>query len=221
MKKSLVSMLLFAVISIFAITAYAVTPSNNVAGTTYTNNNSNALGFMTAVDVLNDSLSGIILHNTGGTDTTLTGIFIQSVSSDESCTNNTLFTASNNGYGILWTNVAVAAGSATTSIGANYLYNILNLAFTYASFPNNLGTEPTTPGSNNVIGQQRCIQLGITNASTVVDGDITSLINDGGVTRQAFFIPINCTDPTSSASGYCIATPAATAPESDTQTFTP
>lgn len=207
MKKSLTVMFLATMASIFTLTAYAAKP--NTVGPSSTTNSS-APGFMTAVDLVNDSTSGITLHNNGVSSSTLTGIFIQTASLNIDCTQNTLFDAPNNGYGVLWTNVTVAAGIPNAVIGANYLYNVLNLALTYAAFPSNIGSEPRTPGNNVIAGTQWCVQLGLTNAATQAPGTINSLID---TTSTANSIPIYCYDPTSTMPGYCIG--------EDTQSFTP
>ena len=211
MKKILTVMFLAAIASIFTLTAYAATPNTNVVDPNSTIN-STPLGFMTAVDLVNDSLSKITLQNNGVATTTLTSIFIQELSSGDNCTVSTLFTAANEGFGILWTNVAVAGGSGTTQIGANYLYNILNLALTYA-YVSSITGDHTTPGNNDPTdGAQWCIQLGILN--TAPADPIISLIVEGNI---ANYIPIHCYDPTSTESGYC----STSSGETNTQTFTP
>ncbi len=173
-------------------------------------------GFMTASDLAYTNVSGIVLTNTGPT-TTLTGLFIQDVSSVSTCDprGGTYASAATAGYGIMWTNITVI-NNASTPIGSTYLYNLLSRFQTDAALDSSAAR--VTPGTGQSSGQW-CIQLGITNAATVTTpGTVQTLIYDGlySTPLTANYIPIFCYDPTATIPGYCIASPASGV---DNQTF--
>lgn len=114
--------------------------------------------FMTNLDRLGDSISNITIQNTSGDQTfTITGIFIQQLF-EAGCITSYF---NNNGklYGIIWSNDITFIPSASTSLGAGYLYSmVMNYLYEAQTTPSS-GLTPTTPG--NGATRTWCIQLGI------------------------------------------------------------
>lgn len=111
--------------------------------------------FMTNSDRLSDSVSNINIQNTSGAQTfTITGIFIQKLFQGGDCTTS-YFDSHGKLYGISWSNAITFSPSASTPLGAGYLYSmVMNYLYEAANTPPG-GTAATTPAGT------WCIQLGI------------------------------------------------------------
>lgn len=112
--------------------------------------------FMTNIDRLNDSISNITIQNTSGAQTfTITGIFIQQLFQAD-CTTS-YFDNHGKLYGAMWSDDITINPSASTSLGAGYLYSmIMNYLYEAATTP--FGPAATTPGNG---AGTWCIQFGI------------------------------------------------------------
>lgn len=113
--------------------------------------------FMTNLDRLGDSISNITIQNTSGAQTfTITGIFIQQLFQAD-CTTS-YFDNHGKLYGIIWSDAITFNPSASTPLGAGYLYSmIMNYLYEAATTPLS-GLTATTPGNG---AGTWCIQLGI------------------------------------------------------------
>ncbi len=113
--------------------------------------------FMTNIDSLRDSTSNITIQNTSGAQTfTLTGIFIQQLFQANCSTS--YHDNHNKLYGTMWSDDISLAPSASTSLGAGYLYSMM-MNYLYEAAQNG-APAATTPGSGPGPGTW-CIQLGI------------------------------------------------------------
>lgn len=147
------------------------------------------IGFLSSSDYLNDTASGITLHNVGS-QVTVTGLYLQALKETD-CTS--LTSEANLGYGGTWVKGTVLNGGSVT-IGGNFLYNmILNFRF---QTDNSIG--PGTPGnpanSSTPSSTVWCIKLGLVNgsasaASVTVSGNLISY-------AQATSILVTCNDTT-------------------------
>jgi hypothetical protein len=111
--------------------------------------------FMTNLDRLGDSISNITIQNTSGAQTfTITGIFIQQLFQAD-CTTS-YFNEHGKLYGVMWSNDITFIPSASTSLGAGYLYSMI-MNYLYEASTTG-GPAATTPGNG---AGTWCIQLGI------------------------------------------------------------
>lgn len=118
--------------------------------------------FMTNIDRLRDSTSNITIQNMSGALTfTLTGIFIQQLFQ----ANCTISYHDNHGYlyGTMWSDDISLAPSASTPLGAGYLYSMM-MNYLYEAAHHGGPTPATKPGNGTGPGAEPrawCIQLGI------------------------------------------------------------
>lgn len=115
--------------------------------------------FMTNLDRLSDSISNITIQNTSGDQTfTITGIFIQQLFQAGCITSY----YDNHGqlYGIIWSDDITFIPSATTPLGAGYLYSMM-MNYLYEAASTSPGLPLTTPGAGGDTAGAWCIQLGI------------------------------------------------------------
>lgn len=109
--------------------------------------------FMT--DRLMDTTSSITIQNTSGSQTfTITGIFIQKLFQAD-CT-TTYYDNHGNLYGVMWSDGINFNPSASTPLGASYLYSML-MNYLYEAATNG-GPPATTPGNG---AGTWCMQFGI------------------------------------------------------------
>jgi hypothetical protein len=110
---------------------------------------------MTSTDRLGDSTSNISIQNTSGAQTfTVTGIFIQQLFQAD-CTTS-YFDNHGELYGTMWSSNISFSPSASTPLGAGYLYSMM-INYLYEAAQNG-GPAATTPGNG---AGTWCIQLGI------------------------------------------------------------
>jgi hypothetical protein len=156
---------------------------------------------MTKIDRLSAPINSITIKNISGTETfTITGIFIQKLFQTNCFTS--YFDNHGDIYGAMWSTNITFAPSASTPLGAGYLYSmVMNYLYEAAE---NSGPAVTTPGGGAGIS---CIQLGIlqggpaqyptytvsTNTSPSVNlSNVVTWINDSSPTP----IAIICSDTT-------------------------
>src|SRR3990167_11229950 len=110
--------------------------------------------WMANADKLKDPASNITIQNTSEAQTfTITGIFIQYLF-EADCSTTYFNQTSNTLYGTMWSDNLSLTPSASTPLGAGYLYSMMmNYLFEAA---NNGGPAATTPGT-----EAWCIQLGV------------------------------------------------------------
>jgi len=97
---------------------------------------------------------------------TVTGLYLQALYAGSSCTGTPVFSnPTNNTYGAMWSG-PIAMNNKTLQIGANYLYEMVNIAL-YEGYHDTDGSinTPTTPGDNSYASvgntDKWCIKLGI------------------------------------------------------------
>ena len=126
---------------------------------------------------------------------TVTGLYLQSLATG-TCPGTSIFNQpSNSNYGTMWTG-GVALNNQSMAIGANYLYEMINLAIFEGYYTYNSGISPATPGSNsyNSNSPSWCINLGIAGGTPVSPNAsvTTSLLPYASSTS----ISITCNDTT-------------------------
>ncbi len=120
---------------------------------------SNKQGFITHRDLLGATTSGISIKNVSTSTYNLTWIYIQTLYSPQGPEGINYGAA----VGALWSNVTLAP-SATTNVGANFLYNMI-MNYLYQ---NNLSTtsgDVFTPG--NINGTPWLLFLGVVEGPTI------------------------------------------------------
>ena len=133
--------------------------------------------FQTQQDsTLEDSVSGIRLHNASNTDKTVYGLYIRQlayVTPGNACNTSTPIynSATNKTVGSVVAPVVIKAGD-TATLGKNYLYNMLFQAFYYAqvsSLPTSCSLPGCTWGDDSNI-YNWCIYLGALSPVTTTSG---------------------------------------------------
>jgi len=146
------------------------------------------LGFMTARDMLRSTPSGITIKNVSNAPLSLTGIYIQTLYSNNDG-GGPLSANYGSPVGALWSNISLGTSSPgnTTIIGANFLYNMI-MNYVYQTVTSNVqppdtiitpGTADfTLPGGGSVPGNPWTLFLGVVNNGVVTSTTSVSSAND-------------------------------------------
>lgn len=183
-----------------------------ILGTVYclTMNSVHAIG----IDHLKDAPSGITLQNTSGNSFTITGVFIQQLFQSNDCTTSYY---DNHGviYGEMWSTATPIPPSASTPLGASYLYSMMiNYLFEASVAAGKTNSTPQNGGSGD---GKWCVQLGVIQggpanyASTVINTNTSpasALSNIITWTNNTSPVPIaiTCSDATQTCTANVSAT---------------
>ena len=151
-------------------------------------------GFMTSRDPLNATSSGITLKNVSNSTLALTGLYIQTLNSG----GGAFGTNYGQAFGALWSAVSLTPAS-TTSVGANFLYNMLMNYTTQFRLSNRSDETPPTPGA----GSPWLMYLGVTQGSPVTltsdidaSNNLVYISSSGELVSYAQQFCVACSDST-------------------------